>query len=232
MRAYPQVLTEAETVAAAVAGRSLARFGDGELKLCLGRNAKTQHYDKRLAAYLRECLADEDPACLPCIPPGLGVSSPKDAFWEPYRTDARYLDLYERRAAYGSSWITRPDSAPWLVDVMVDRVPWIWRDRDIVLVGSSGKALQADELEGAKSVEHVDAPLQHAWADHQRLWTRLRNESRTVILCLGATATALAYRLAHRGVHAVDLGHLGMFRRKIARGEDPTRRTQQDERST
>jgi hypothetical protein len=33
----------------------------------------------------------------------------------------------------------------------------------------------------------------------------------TVFLCLGPCATVLAERLAVKGVHALDLGHLGRF---------------------
>jgi hypothetical protein len=32
-----------------------------------------------------------------------------------------------------------------------------------------------------------------------------------VLICLGTAATALAYRLAKKGIHALDLGHIGMF---------------------
>jgi hypothetical protein len=36
-----------------------------------------------------------------------------------------------------------------------------------------------------------------------------------VIICLGPTATVLAERLAKKGVHALDLGHIGMFMRRL-----------------
>jgi hypothetical protein len=47
------------------------------------------------------------------------------------------------------------------------------------------------------------------------------------LLCCGATATVLAVDLSARGVHAIDLGHAGMFLRKWRRG-DPVQVTDAD----
>lgn len=215
---YPLVLSEAETIQEAAKGRSLARFGDGELKLCLGRHAKSQAHDKGLVKYLRQALLDPSPACLACIPGGPSSGTPKADFWREY-WGPRYARLFSPSITYGSSWVTRPDSAPWIASPAYwESVRQLWAGKEVVLVGSSGKSLQASELVGAQSVEHIDAPRQHAWHDAPRLWERLKNEKRTVILCLGATATALAYRLAERGVHALDLGHIALFMRRADQG--------------
>jgi hypothetical protein len=48
-----------------------------------------------------------------------------------------------------------------------------------------------------------------------------------VLLCLGPTATVMAVDLCARGIHAVDLGHLGLFYKKHLRG-DPMVRTDAD----
>ena len=47
---------------------------------------------------------------------------------------------------------------------------------------------------------------------------RIGTPDHSVLLCLGPTATVLAVDLCARGVHAVDLGHLGMFWKKRLRG--------------
>jgi len=36
-----------------------------------------------------------------------------------------------------------------------------------------------------------------------------------ILLCLGPTATVLAWRLAKRGKWALDLGHIGMFMKRL-----------------
>lgn len=216
---YPLVMTEADTLAHAVQGRSIARFGDGELKLALGRAAKSQRAEPGLRAFLKQMLASDDaparaPHCIVCIP-RLFPPGPKADFWRPY-TGGPYLWLYRQGASYGSAFITRPDSAP---DIdrpeYWDLLAQLWRGKDVVLVRGSGKSLTADRLPGAGSVEEIVAPVQHAWTEAENLFKRLRGERRTVLMCLGATATALCWRLSWEGVHAVDLGHVGMFTKRL-----------------
>ena len=68
-------------------------------------------------------------------------------------------------------------------------------------------------------VAMLSAMAPNAWADYPDLMKRLSRERRRVLLCLGATATVLAFDLAAEGVHALDLGHIGMFLRKEGRFE-------------
>jgi hypothetical protein len=216
---YPAVLAEPLTLARARDGSSLARFGDGELKLALGRDAKSQRCHPELQRALRRVLHDWTGPCVPCIPNIAKKDSPKEAFWSAYRSK-RYLALYRAEGFYGSSFVTRPDSAPW-----IDRPEYwelvrsLWAEKDVVLVRGSTKSLTAADLRGAASVTEVIGPRQHAWSEVDTLFAMLRNERRPIILCLGATATVLAWRLAHEGRHALDLGHVGMFMRKRDRGE-------------
>jgi hypothetical protein len=215
---YPLVLSERETLAAAHRGASLARYGDGELKLALDRDAKSQHGDQGLAKRLRQILAAPTGACLVCIP-NIESKTPKAEFWAQYKAD-RYVRLYRgpRLAvgpAYGSSFITRPDSAPWIDRPEYwRRVVDLWRGQDVVLVRGSSKSLTAADLVDARSVDEQIASRQHAWQDYRELMIQLKGEKRRVLLCLGATATVLAFDLAAEGVHALDLGHIGMFLRK------------------
>jgi hypothetical protein len=87
---HPPVLTELETLERAHAGESLARYGDGELKLALGRDCISQKADPRLAAELQQVLHAKAPV-LPCIP------SPRNAkgeSWARFAT-AGFLALYD-----------------------------------------------------------------------------------------------------------------------------------------
>lgn len=214
---YPPVLDEATTLKFVQTGTSLARFGDGEIKLALGHSAKSQQAAPDLAAALRQVLNEVGGHCLACIP-RMDFGSPKAAFWETYKR-RQVVALYRPRKIYGSAFVTRPDSAPSIdTPEYWEEVVDIWRDRDVVLVRGSTKSLTADRLVGAGAVEEIVGARQHAWAEHAALFERLRRENRRVILCLGATATVLAWRLSHEGVQALDLGHVGMFLRR--RGED------------
>lgn len=157
---------------------------------------------------------DTDGPCLPCIP-RIRPRGPKATFWDQYE-GAPYTWIYKPNAVYGSAFVTRPDSAPeidtpeyWAL------VRLFWECQDVVLVRGGEKSLTADRLEGAASVQEIIGPVQQAWAIHRDLFKQLRGERRRVLLCLGATATALAWMLAQEGVHAVDLGHVGMFMKRI-----------------
>jgi len=210
-------LDEFETLERAHAGAAISRFGDGELKLATGRDAKSQRYVPALEGRLRTILANPQQAALVCLPRP-NAKSPKFALWKTFDRPP-YTPLLRPTGLYGSAFVTRPDSAPWIdTSEYWDRVTDLWRDRDVVLVRGSTKSFTAGELAEAKSVEEIVGPRQHAFEACDDLFRRLKGEkTRRVLICLGATATVLAYYLGAEGVHALDLGHLGMFMRREGR---------------
>lgn len=215
MTHYPQVVSESKTLDLVLSGRSLARFGDGELKMAShGVGIKSQVADAELSARLAAILKASG-ECLVGIP-NIRSDTPKAEHWGKYMVYSRLLD--EERA-YVSSFITRPDSAPWInvVDYWA-RLESLWIDQDVTLVRGSSKSLVAEDLVGARTVTEIVAPRQHAWAEYASLLDRIGRPARALI-CLGPTATVMAVDLCKAGVHAVDLGHVGMFLRKRRRGE-------------
>lgn len=210
---YPQVLSEDNTIAAAAAGRSLARYGDGEYALCLGGNCVSQRFDPGIQKELRAILLEDGPA-LPCIP-NLGANLPahKAKSWDNYR-QPKHLALLDQGRTYGSSFISRPDSAPWIdTGAYWASVKALWAGQDVTLVTGHYNELRLDQMDGATSVREVVAPRQHAYAEIDRIEEEIGQPSGVVLMCLGPTATVLAARLARKGVHALDLGHLGLFMR-------------------
>lgn len=206
----PKVMSEAATLEAAIAGRSLARFGDGELKLALGKDCVSQARDKSLAHELRAILKGEAGGALVAIPNYRGT--PRKDVWDRYGT-TDYARLFGA-GPYGSSFITRPDNAPWIdAPAYWARVKDLWRGREVTLVAGSDRSLRAEDLAGAHAVRVVEGPRRDAWAEVARIEAEIGTPEGIVLLCLGATATVLAARLAAKGIHAVDLGHVGMFMR-------------------
>lgn len=211
---YPEVLCEADTLAAVVAGRSIARYGDGEFKMCLGHGIKSQVAAPTLALRLREILVRSGD-CLVGIP-NIRSVTPKAEFWQKFTSDT-YTSLLRPRP-YGSAFISRPDSAPWIdTPAYWQQLESLWVGQDVTLVRGSTKSLVAEDLVGARSVAEVIAPRQHAWASYEELLERVGRPARA-LLCLGPTATVMAVDLCARGVHAVDLGHVGLFLKKHRRG--------------
>jgi hypothetical protein len=205
---YPEILSEDATVDLALSGTSLARYGDGEMSIMLGGNCVSQVYDPKLSVELRKTAASKSVlACIPNI-----AASPRQG-WKKYG-EGKFGALWDQKRTYGSSLITRPDSAPW-----IDRPDYwakirrLWEDQDIVLVKGTERSLREETLAGAKSIRSVGGPRRDAYAELDAIEEEIGLPSARVLLCLGPSATVLADRLARKGVHAIDLGHLGMFMR-------------------
>jgi hypothetical protein len=201
-----RVLSEDETLDAALSGQSISRVGEGELKFAIRRmNLKSQAYDARLAGEIKSVLTKPGPF-LPCLPrnyPGM----PNEAFWRKFEA-ADYRAHYTQ-AAYGSAFITRPD----MVNAIDrpdywTRVRTLWAGRDVVLASHGQKVLPMSE---AASVRLVKTLPVGAYAEIDRIEEEIGKPSGPVFLAIGATATALAARLARKGVWALDVGHMGHF---------------------
>lgn len=206
------MVNEDDTIDLALAGMSLARFGDGELRLAVGADAISQRErSPQLMAELRAMLKERPGNCLVCIP-NIDSATPKADSWAKY-ADPKFVSLYGQQV-FGSSFITRPDSAPWIdrPDYW-DKVEQLWRGRDIVMVLGDEKSLTPERCASAASIRVVQGPRKNAYAEVDRLEAEIGTPSGPVLMCLGVTATVLAARLAVKGVHALDLGHIGMFRR-------------------
>lgn len=221
---YPAVLTEQETLSMLELGASIARYGDGELKLCRGGSAKAQAYEKGLSDRLKWILRSPS-ACLvgiPRIADPEAVPEDKRVFWAKYAAP-EYANLYEPGKIYGSAFITRPDSAPHIdTEEYFERMKALWSGRRVVLVNGDNKRFNKDGsiLETASAWERWEMPAQNAWAVYPELLKRCKGEGRETlfILALGPTATVLAFDLDEAGYQALDLGHLGMFYARFRRG--------------
>lgn len=207
------MLDERQTLELVVSGRSIARYGDGEFKICHGGAAKAQAADPHLTERMCGILHDSG-ECLVGIP-NIRSNTPKAEFWGQYM---RYAPLLKPGREYVSSFVTRPDSAPWInTPESWEMVESLWVGQDVTLVRGSGKSLVAEDLEGANSVTEIMGPRQHAWFSYEKLLRQIGTPKRA-ILCLGPCATIMAVDLCARGVHAIDAGHIGMFLRKYRKG--------------
>lgn len=201
------ILTERETLTAALAGFSLSRFGDGELRLAVGGRCISQEADPALALELRLILQQSKALC--CIPTQVNARTED---WARYFCPP-YAELYREKKHYGSAFITRPDNAPEIdTPDYWDLVESIWRGREVTLVGGTLRSLTPKMLSSAKFVRWIQTPATNAYAEIDRIEAEIGFPRRQpVLLCVGATATVLAERLAVKGIHALDLGHIGMF---------------------
>lgn len=206
---YPLVYSEELTITKALAGASIARYGDGELRLMHNEKHIAQKCDKNLAAELRDILRNGK--SLVCIPnPVAGNGKP--VMWGETRYGGpRFTELYDMNRHYGSAFICRPDSAPWIDNEGYwQRVASLWDDKEVTLViGTRGGSLTM--LPRAKRVRTIFGPESSAYEAVDKLMDEVGTPDHTVLICLGPAATVMAERLACKGVHALDLGHMGRF---------------------
>lgn len=206
-----RIMTEEQTLEEAFT-RSIARVGDGEFRIALGGQAPSQIQHPRLRAELL-ALLEGPTASVVCLPRINAPHVPKMWFWKKYDVP-KYKAICKQRV-YGSTWITRPDDAPWInTPTYWERVVDLWRGKDVVLVTGDEKSLTPQLLSAASSVRVVKSIRQHAYQHIDEIEEQIGVVTGPVLMCLGATATVLAERLAMRDIHALDLGHLGMFMKR------------------
>jgi hypothetical protein len=209
---YPEVIDEYTTLDLITRGSSIARYGDGEINLALGGTCVSQReYSDKLRDELRLVLR-EPGKCLVGIP-NVFSETPKRASWSKFAT-TNICSLYTQ-PKYVSSFITRPDSAPWIDTADYwNKVKTLWVDRDVTLVIGGLRSLRPDAIKAeARSVREVWGPRTNAYREIDRIEEEVGQPSGPILICLGPTATILAWRLAQKGLWAMDLGHLGMFMR-------------------
>jgi hypothetical protein len=212
VRRYPQVTGEEETLANCQL-KSIARFGDGEWRCAVGGGCTSQRPDPRLARELQAILKAEHEGCMVGIPNPFHVDAPRRDSWIKY-TEPKFASLLSPDGhTYWSSFITRPDNAPWIdTPAYWAMVRSLWVGHDVVLVVGDKKSITTEMIvTEAGSVREVIGPRQHAYSQIDSIEEHVGRTHARVLLCLGATATVLAYRLSKKGIHALDLGHIGMF---------------------
>lgn len=216
---YPDVVDEWETLNLVMEGKSIARYGDGEFKLIEGKPCVSQKADPRLAEEMRGILFCGDKRLLVAIP-RLDERNPKNRAWVDYAP--RFARHLSPKKTYYSAFISRPDNAPWINQPhFFDSIEMLWRDEPVTLVANGKRSLTREMLLsfGAKDVAWVECSYRDSYDDIDRLENECLHFGRRVILCCGPTATCLAWRLHRSGLHAVDLGHIGMFWRRADIGE-------------
>lgn len=210
---YPRIMSEKSTLAQVVAGKSIARYGDGEFKIIRGGDCVSQVHTLALAKELREILVERNDACLVGIP-NMTDRSPKRINWQKRKFE--YAQYLRTDKEYGSAFITRPDSAPWIAEKsFFDRMELLWQDQHVALLTCGERSLSPKLMVSAAKISVVNCPRRDAYANIKELERALlATGCERAILCAGPTATCLASRLSRHSMHALDLGHVGMFWRR------------------
>jgi hypothetical protein len=207
---YPKVAGEFETIRLCSTGRSLARLGDGELKIAFGHGISREPRNPKLTKEMRSIIFKPTPGLLVGIPT---MDPTGIRYWNWKRHIQRYGNLLPTQGEFYSAFIGRPECAQWIDNKQfVSNVADLWRGKRVAVVAHAGGSMVEAVRHGAREVIHVECPFREAYAVIGELEKAVVNvDAEITILAAGATATCLANRLCARGLHAVDLGSGGKF---------------------
>lgn len=224
---FPKVMNSIETIEAVRSGKSLARFGDGELGIiCRGRNIGFQSANNRLGMELQRVLRSENENCLIGLPGFFdGMKNRKlesRLFWTYtlVRNWKKWSKLIKRDKIYADTQATRfyinyRDTA--FSERVIEKWKEVWNGRRVLVVeGEKTKLGIGNDLFGnVQSIERIICPAHDAYAVYgdilKAITSRYAPKKEFLILvALGPTATVLAYDLAQAGYHAIDIGHIDL----------------------
>lgn len=207
---YPRVHTEEETIRAVGTGLSLARLGDGELKLILGGSALREPPNPKLGEELRTIVRKAKRGLIVGIPT-LCISGPKYENWRKHAE--RFCSVLHPQMDYYSAFVSRPDSAPWIATRgFAERVERLWRGKRVCVIAEPTGFMVRTVAKSAAHLTHIECRRHGAYEQIEHLAKQtIRAAPEVVIMAAGPTATCLASRFAGEGLQAVDLGSAGRF---------------------
>jgi hypothetical protein len=209
-----KVMSEFATIQLALDGWSLSRFGDGEIKMAAGTGYVREPGSPKLATELSGILRRPRDKCLPCIPT-FDPEGPKGGNWQRHKRRFEAAIVPEYR--YGSAFISRPDSAPWInTRAYYNLISQLWAGKTVNVLAEPGNSiLKVLELT-ARKIRHIECPHRESYAHIDEFEKALRaGKPGIIVMSCGPTATCLANRLS-KYHHAIDIGSAGGFLLKLA----------------
>lgn len=224
-RAYPRVMTTTETLKKLIEDKiSIARFGDGEMKLVagdgLGERGKKNEYqvfDAGLQKRLQEILKNPQPNVLVSIAPFSDKYddtpnykngfSYMERFWIDYWN--RVKDYFDFSFRYGCTTVTRSSV---FYENKLEDVKKIWGGRKVLfVVGQNSHFIDEPRLfDNVAEKEFLYVKGKSSFDDYEKIFDQIKKYKTDwlIFISLGPTATLLACDLAKLGYQALDMGHL------------------------
>ncbi len=218
----PQMSDRFETLAIMIERKSsVCRYGDGECNLAQNISIPCQTASPQLATRLQVILKSNQKDILICLPDTFGSLNQYTAhvqtFWRSYlaKHRASFYQLINLNKPYYDTMVSRPyiDYADQsLTGHFYTQFKEIWNHRNVVIVeGKKTKmGVGNDLLKGAQSIKRILGPELNAFDRYDKLLEVAQQQPKDslFLICLGPTATVLAYDLALAGFQAIDTGHL------------------------
>ncbi len=218
----PNIMTVDETIETLLnSNKSIARFGDGELNLMLGKSIPMQEASPELTARLTEVFSSKDDELCVSILYALyhskeNLSDINKWFWRKFGTEFRRTmeNFIDYDKTYGAAEMTLAYSYFKNYDYQAyfDKMRQIWDKKDIVIV--CGKTvfnnIETNIFDNASSIEYIHTPRIDAFKEFNSILEEClqKDSSKLFILICGPTAKILTYDLMKNKRRALDLGHI------------------------
>lgn len=205
-------------------GKSLSRFGDGELEIMQKRNHPWfQNIDEKLAERLKEVFSSKKENIIIALADNFGNldnyteeaadtirayldNGIRESLMEIIDMDRVYYDAYVSRA-----YIIYKNKQH--AEKIFELFKRIWKKRDILIVEGSRSytGIRNDLFSEVSRIRRIIAPPQNAFLVYEEILSLIKenkSENMLVLISLGPMATVLAYDLAMEGIQALDIGQL------------------------
>lgn len=225
-------MTMMETVAAVASGKSLGRWGDGEVKIMLQPefDVTFQKYTPELACDLQRLLQtyDQNSSNFLQAMPTVYTTRLWMGIWAETWHELKPL-LDSSSAQWGNTHVSRPIFFQRHGLAAVAAWRRVWQDKDICIVTGRGSRFDPipELFDNASSIERVDSEPSDAYYSLDTLKKRLaeRTDDCIYLIALGPSGTVLAGHLASDAGgnrHAIDIGHLvSSYRNVFKNGAQP-----------
>ena len=217
-----QFYSDEEMVSMFLDGYSIARYGDGELRIANNTPSDFfQKNDKKLAGKLSDIASSSDAKVIICFPKplstlkGLGLNARlfwiSNSFWN-RKEWRKIINLHKK---YGNTQITRPYMDyrnKGNAQERYDNLKLAWNEKKICIIeGEETHLGEGNNLfKNTKTIKRIIAPAKNAYDDFENILKKALSVDKDYLflIALGPTATVLSYELAKRGRTAFDVGHI------------------------
>lgn len=217
-----RVLSIDDTLAQLEKGKSMCRFGDGEMEIILGNGIGFQKQNADLGQKLIDILSENaDEQIVVCVPDALvtldNLTDTSIKHWVQNMTQhfEDWMHYLNRDYTYGTTNVTRcymrykdkTNCLRWF-----SRLQNLWFNKDIVIVeGYETRAgIGNDMFDNSRSIQRILCPSENAFEKYDEILSYIINnvsKNAMILIALGPTATVLSWDLAKKGYRALDIGH-------------------------
>ncbi|MBR5799787.1 MAG: DUF1792 domain-containing protein [Lachnospiraceae bacterium] len=204
-------------------GKSMVRFGDGEITMIRGKSLKLQQVNPQIIEELKRIVGyqyDDLMVTIPNIFEDLSVYRKESRqFWRDHLLFSR--GIYEKYCnasrIYGNTSVSRfyftlEDKSK--AEGWVQKIREIWKDKDVVVVegARTHNGVGNDLLDTARTVERIIGPSSNAHEKLDEIVAACKEypKDRLFLVSLGAAAKPLTEKLFLEGYRVLDIGNLDM----------------------